>query len=127
MTYPQGKNPNSRNGFKKGHKVFKGCEKSWFTKEKRGPLPLEIRKKIGDANREEKSGLWTGDKVGYVGLHMWVYKHLGQPSYCAYCQSIDKKMYHWANISHCYRRDLSDWVRLCSSCHKLYDNGKIQL
>ena len=73
---------------------------------------------------------WKGDKVGYWGIHDWVTRKLGQPRYCAYCQSNDKKgplQYQWANISHSYRRDLSDWIRLCASCHKLFDLGKIKL
>lgn len=31
---------------------------------------------------------------------------------------------HWANISGKYLRDITDWVRLCVSCHKYFDKQK---
>lgn len=75
----------------------------------------------------EKHPQWKGDKVGYSGLHMWVRDQLGTPSYCAYCQTTNAKKFEWANISHAYKRELSDWIRLCVSCHHLYDRNKIKL
>jgi len=27
-------------------------------------------------------------------------------------------MIHWHNISGEYKRDVSDWIRLCAKCHK---------
>lgn len=77
----------------------------------------------------EKNPSWKGANVSYAGLHMWVTKNLGIPRYCAYCQDTTKphRSYHWANKSHAYKRDLSDWIRLCASCHKRYDMGLIVL
>lgn len=83
--------------------------------------------KMRKAHTGENNHLWKGDKVGYWGLHKWVERHLGKPSHCAYCQTISAKKYDWANISHTYRRDLSDFIRLCSKCHKNYDLGNIKL
>lgn len=77
--------------------------------------------------RGDKHFLWKGDDVGYVALHNWVRRRLGTPRYCAYCEAEDKLVYHWANISHAYKRDLSDWIRLCVSCHSKYDRGLIEL
>lgn len=72
---------------------------------------------------------YKGDDVGYHGLHRWVIKHLGQPLECSHCRKAGgtTRNYHWANISHAYKRQLSDWARLCVSCHKLYDLGKLAL
>lgn len=93
-------------------------------------LTIEHRKKLKD-NWNGKSGeedsSWKGDKVGYSGLHNWVRKKLGTPSYCAYCQTTTAKKFEWANISHSYKRDLGDWIRLCTKCHHGYDMGKIKL
>ncbi len=36
----------------------------------------------------------------------------------------NKKMIHWANISHKYKRDLDDWIEMCVPCHKAYDKGR---
>ena len=75
----------------------------------------------------EKHFAWKGDKVGYEALHTWVSRRLGKPNHCAVCQTTEAKRFAWANISHSYKRDLSDWIRLCYSCHKLYDLGKIKI
>lgn len=70
--------------------------------------------------------LWKGDNVGYVSLHRWVYRHKGKPICCKKCHDIRSK-YQWANISRTYKRDLNDWVSLCSSCHKKADINKHDL
>lgn len=70
----------------------------------------------------EKSNQWKGDDVGYSGLHYWVYKQLGKPKECENCETIKAKKFEWANISGKYKRDISDWARLCASCHRLFDN-----
>jgi hypothetical protein len=67
----------------------------------------------------EKNPYWKGDAVKYVGLHRWVQRHKGKAVKCAHC---GKTGYcHWANISGEYKRDLDDFVSLCVSCHKFYD------
>ena len=87
----------------------------------------KIRKSCQGINFGNKNGMWKGDKVGYAGLHYWVESRLGKPRHCAYCQRTDRKRYEWANISKAYKRELSDWIRLCRSCHVYYDNGKIKI
>lgn len=74
---------------------------------------------------ETKHPRWKGDKVGYVPLHAWVYKHNGKASKCEFCLGrLHAKRFEWANISGEYKRDLSDWMSLCSICHKLYDRER---
>lgn len=68
---------------------------------------------------------WKGAKVGYDSLHDWVARYLGRPKRCKKCDLRDtKKMYHWANISGKYKRDLKDWVRLCVPCHSKMDRNR---
>lgn len=64
---------------------------------------------------------WKGDSVSYFVLHKWVRRHLGGAKTCSKCQS--EKNVQWANKSHEYKRDLSDWLQLCVPCHKKYDSG----
>lgn len=66
---------------------------------------------------------WKGGKVGYDALHDWVERKLGKPHKCENCGRTDLKhrQYHWANISGKYKRKISDWIRLCVRCHKIYD------
>lgn len=78
---------------------------------------------------EDKSPLWKGDNVGYGAVHSWIRKKLGNPCKCNSCQkdNLRSRQYHWANISHKYKRELSDWVRLCVKCHSLYDRDLLDI
>jgi hypothetical protein len=69
---------------------------------------------------------WKGDRVGYFALHSWVGRKLGKPGQCEHCGTTTAKRFEWANKSGEYKRDLSDWLRLCSKCHHAYDNITIR-
>lgn len=83
----------------------------------------KTKRKIGEMSLGKKNGNWRGDKVGYDGLHRWVKYHLGRPKQCEFCGNgfNNPCQIHWANKSGEYKRDLSDWLRLCAKCHKQYD------
>lgn len=86
-------------------------------------------KRPGILPKGAKNGSWKGDKVGYRGIHKWIELMLGKPKHCAHClnDKLTHRQYHWANLSHSYKRNLSDWIRLCVKCHKAYDKGHIVL
>lgn len=63
----------------------------------------------------------NGINNGYDYIHGWIEKKLGKPNYCEHCKRTDKKNYQWSNISGKYLEDISDWQRLCVSCHSKYD------
>ena len=65
---------------------------------------------------------WKGSEVGYFNLHNWVYRHLGKATKCVLCGSCETV--NWANKSHEYKRDLSDWIELCKKCHGKHDSGE---
>ena len=92
---------------KSGEAKSCGCLRNEKTKERKG----------------DKSPTWRGDKVGYGGIHIWVKKFLGSPTKCEHCNKdgLTRFQIHWVNKSHEYKRDLTDWLRLCASCHKIYD------
>lgn len=71
--------------------------------------------------RGKDSWAWKGDKVKKQALHDWVIRHLGKPKKCEHCGSTKAKKYEWANKSQDYKRELSDWIRLCTKCHYAYD------
>lgn len=73
--------------------------------------------------RSEKHWNWKGNNVGMVSLHNWVKRRLGKPNKCEFCGTTKNKRYEWANKSHLYKRDLTDWIRLCHSCHRIYDKA----
>lgn len=72
--------------------------------------------------RGSESHAWKGDKAGYGSMHDWVRKELGKPSFCEICKTLEAKKYEWANISGQYKRDVTDWKRLCTRCHHKFDN-----
>lgn len=89
------------------------------------PISEKRREKMREINKGEKAYNWKGNRVGYKCLHSWVYCWKGKPQICEICGATKKqKKLHWANKSHKYLRDLSDWISLCVSCHKKYDNVK---
>lgn len=61
----------------------------------------------------------------YIALHNWVRYHKGTPSECEECGTTTAKRYEWSNISGKYERVLSDYRRLCASCHRLIDYGNM--
>lgn len=66
--------------------------------------------------------IFKGTNSEYRMLHYWVEKQLGKPKECKSCGLTDEdRRYHWANISSEYKRDTSDWERLCVPCHKRKD------
>ncbi len=81
----------------------------------------EVKRRRGKAHHA-----WTGSLVGYSALHSWIRRELGTPNECECCGvNGDGHDMHWANISGEYKRELSDWMRLCPQCHKDYDLQKI--
>lgn len=66
-----------------------------------------------------KNGTLTPGQYSY--LHRWVSRFLGKPRICSECGTTESKNYDWANISGKYLKDLSDWKRLCRSCHRKMD------
>jgi hypothetical protein len=64
---------------------------------------------------------WKGEKVGYHALHVWIARELGKPSKCQHCGTTAAKRFEWANVDHKYRRVISDYIRLCTSCHRKHD------
>ena len=116
--------------------IRKNPTKYWLGKN----IPPEVIQKIKDTKkRNGKKGnsdyfkrhrflginhkLWKGDRVGYDALHSWLYRKLGSPNICEHCKKIElnSRKIHWANKSGKYRRELSDWLRLCAKCHYHYD------
>ena len=78
------------------------------------------RNKTGERNHN-----WKGDGLGYQSLHSWLIRHFPKTGVCEWCSRVvggsGTAGTHFANISGEYRRDRSDFMELCSSCHKLYD------
>lgn len=64
------------------------------------------------------------DLSKYNSTHMWLYRHFGKASKCEHCGNKEAKQYEWANISGKYKRERTDFLELCQSCHSKMDNAK---
>ena len=65
---------------------------------------------------------FSKEKLGYSGLHEWVRRNLGRPETCEHCGiKQNGHKIHWANKSGEYKKELSDWLRLCVPCHSKHD------
>ncbi len=90
---------------------------------KKGFTPWNKGKKSTIPENEHYA--WKGDDISYSGIHHWVKKHLGSPTKCKHCGKDDLigHQIQWANKSGKYLRDITDWIRLCISCHIEYDKS----
>lgn len=70
---------------------------------------------------------WKGKDASYSAVHHWIKRELGSPLHCSQCNKTEgtTRNFHWANISGKYKRELTDWKRLCVSCHVYFDNRNI--
>lgn len=69
----------------------------------------------------EKSPHWIGDKVGYYGIHDWLYTNFGKAKKCEKCGS--QKRVQWAKLENKeYERKRENFWQLCSKCHIVYDD-----
>jgi len=113
----------TKSSFKKGHKGY------WLGKK----MPKWIVEKMSESRSGIKNWKFKGEKLfrisvdNYHSMHRWIERNLGKPKICSNCKTKTAKQYDWANISHKYKKVLSDWIRLCAKCHMHYDLGKIKL
>ena len=92
---------------------------------KRGSPPKSTRKSattmLPNSRQTEEAKKKISDSL--------IRKQLGRPDTCEHCgiNGLRGLKIHWANKSREYKRDLSDWLRLCVSCHKKYDSKMLPM
>ncbi len=81
------------------------------------PRTAAKRNQFGPLNH-----MWKGDTASYTAMHYRLTHRYGQPKVCAECGATDPSLtYDWANLTGNYA-DISDYRRMCRSCHRRYDN-----
>lgn len=97
---------------KKISKALKGIKSPWTAKR----------------NKENaRSNKWSDIPFNeYLSAHNWVRRKYGRPKICEHCKRIRPKgeLFDWANVSHTYKKDRSDWLQLCRKCHYKFDKGR---
>lgn len=71
----------------------------------------------------EKHYFWKGDAAGYHAIHAWLRKHFGKADRCEnpFCRG-ESHRFEWAKLKQKeYQRVRENYIRLCHSCHFLYD------
>lgn len=118
------------------HKYCKYCKTIFFDNINHRNTSWKTRKFCSSScsakaniRKGEKNNNWKGNNVGYDALHSWLCRKLGKAKICANstkqflpkpCSLISKK-FHWSNLSGKYKRNITDWVSLCVSCHRIMD------
>ena len=64
--------------------------------------------------------------ITYWGIHAWVNRELGKIDTCQFCgkSGLKAQQINWANKSGFYKREKTDWLRLCVKCHRHYDKER---
>lgn len=109
-------------------RFIKGLHYNRHTEFKRGASsPRKGKKNPGWTNKTSFKGrkdLWEQNVREYQAVHRWIIKEKGQPEFCENCKKSGKGLYHWANVTGKYLRNIDDWFRLCHLCHKTFDSRK---
>jgi hypothetical protein len=77
------------------------------------------RPRIKRNQRGPLNHMWKGDRATYAALHYRLTNMPDGPSSCQFCGATNGRL-EWANLTGAYT-DLSDYARLCVSCHRQYD------
>lgn len=71
----------------------------------------------------ENHHAWKGAEASYSAVHKWMINQFGAPTKCFNCKGTAPRV-EWANVSGKYLRIRSDWIELCSSCHRYFDKNE---
>lgn len=67
----------------------------------------------------------VGGEVSYFQYHLRVRTKRGRPQHCEKCGTTDPETrYEWANLTGKFE-DINDYIRLCVTCHRRRDLGKL--
>ena len=86
-------------------------------------LGIPRRRAIKRNQHGSLNAYWKGDNAGYQAFHRRVEAANGKPKKCAVCGNTDSRYYDWANLTGNYSQ-LTDYKRMCRSCHRRYDASR---
>ena len=85
----------------------------------------ETKQKMRLIYKGENNGNWKGNNIGVDAIHVWLKVNYGKADYCENKDCKGKsKNYNWAKLRNKkYERKRENFIRLCVSCHRYYDNN----
>ena len=91
-----------------------------------GKRTPEMRARISAARR---AGSEARAPLSYTAVHKRLRRDRGIPSLCEHCGTTTAKKFEWAFAGEGHERgtysaDLTEYIRLCTSCHLRFDRGK---
>lgn len=99
------------------------------------PRTKEMYESRGKGFMNEGNPAWKGNKIGYSRIHKWLAEKFGRASKCENIRcsyprrngagSIVKmpRRFEYALIrGMVYKRKRENFIQLCPSCHRKYDN-----
>lgn len=119
--------PMSKETKEKIMKANLGKKHSEETKRKMSETHKKFDYRVGvvmsDKTKEKlrQVNLKNDDEIGIGAIHGRIEYKYGKPKYCEICKKTNKKKYEWANKNHKYNLEIKYWMRVCTSCHRLYD------
>lgn len=86
----------------------------------------EQRARMSAARR---AGSEARGPLSYTAVHKRLRKDRGTPSECEHCGTTEAKKFEWAyagpgHENGAYSADLSQYIRLCTSCHLKFDGQR---
>lgn len=87
-------------------------------------LSKETKIRMGERQIGEKNHRWSGEMVGYKGIHKWLIINFGKANKCENpeCSCKEPEKFEWSLINGMeYERKRDNFWMLCTSCHKTYD------
>ena len=73
---------------------------------------------------------WRGDAAGYAGMHTWINEQHPKTGTCSKCgRAPSGRGTEYAFLRHPEpaTRNIEDYRELCTSCHRLFDAGELEL
>lgn len=111
-------------GCKKFQKCRKLCGMHYERQRKHGDASVVLKAGTKPGKTRELSSQWKGDAAGLDAQHKRVSAVRGTPAQCEHCGTTDPgQYYHWAFNNTGDRFSIWDYIRLCVTCHRKYDDA----
>jgi hypothetical protein len=105
-------------------KAKKLCGTHYERQRKHGDPGIVLKAGAKPGRTGELSSQWKGDSAGIDAQHKRISAVRGTPKSCEQCGTTDPdQYYHWAFNNTGDRLNIWDYLRLCVTCHRRFDDA----